>query len=154
MTTRPNNYFSLLLFVLIVAGVALSGMQFLPGEWYAQLQKPAWTPPNWVFAPVWTILYLMIAVAGWISFASSNRLIKWLWVIQLILNGLWSWLFFGLHKIGLGLAVILTMLAIIGTIVFLTYKTETSISRLMMPYLAWVTYASTLNIAIYLMNTA
>jgi tryptophan-rich sensory protein len=153
MMKKPENYFSLLLFVLIVSVVALSGMQFQPGEWYAQLQKPAWTPPNWVFAPVWTVLYLMIGAAGWLIFASPSRTLKVLWISQLILNGLWSWLFFGLHETGIALIDILAMLGCITLILALSRKSSRAVFRLMAPYCIWVGYASTLNAAIYVLNT-
>lgn len=142
----------LVLFVLIVSGVALSGTHFQPGEWYAHIEKPGWTPPNWLFPPVWSALYLMIAVAGWLIFSGSNRTLKILWVIQLVLNGLWSWLFFGMHRTGLGLIDILAMLACIAVLVSTSFKTSRAVSWLMMPYLIWVGYASTLNAAIYLQH--
>jgi translocator protein len=152
--TKHRSYFTLLIFVLIVSGVALSSAQFQPGEWYAHLQKPGWTPPNWIFAPVWGVLYLMIAVTGWLIFSSSSTILKTLWIAQLVLNGLWSWLFFGLHRTGLGLIDILTMFACIATLLALSCKASKAVGWLMAPYLVWVGYASTLNAAIYLLNPA
>ncbi len=151
---KRSPYISLLLFVLIVAAVALSGVQFLPGEWYLSLQKPFWTPPAWLFPPVWTVLYLMIAIAGWLIFSGSNRVLKVLWPLQLVLNGLWSWLFFGLHQMALGLLDIVAMFACIAVMVVISHKEARSVSRLLMPYLVWVGYASTLNLAIFMLNPA
>lgn len=152
--TMPRNFVSLLPFLLIVAAVAASGAQFMPGEWYAQLAKPFWTPPNWVFGPVWTMLYVMIAVAGWLIFAGSDKGLKALWVVQLVFNGLWSWLFFGLHRPLLGLIDILAMLACIASLVVLSRRSSRPVMWLMLPYLVWVSYATTLNAGIWLLNPA
>lgn len=147
-----RSYFMLLVFVALVSVVAISGVQFQPGEWYSHLEKPFWTPPNWLFPPVWSALYLMIAIAGWLIFLSDNSSLKILWVFQLILNGLWSWLFFGNHYKGLGLVDILAMLACISTMVILSRKISKFLCWLMVPYLTWVSYASSLNAAIYVLN--
>ena len=144
----------LLLFVLLVAAVAMVGVQFQPGDWYEHLEKPFWTPPNWVFPMVWSILYLMIAIAGWLIFSTTNSTLKILWGAQLALNGLWSWLFFGMHQVGLGLIDIMAMLACITMLAILSRQTQKSIYWLMVPYMLWVTYAATLNAAIFLLNPA
>lgn len=140
--------------MLAVAGVASSGVQFQPGAWYAHLNKPGWTPPNWIFPPVWTMLYLMIAVAGWLIFQKSGRFLKTLWFSQLLLNGVWSWLFFGLHQTGLALLDIIAMFVLIGAIVARSRKSFPAVFWLMAPYLVWVGYASSLNFAIYFLNPA
>jgi len=89
-----------LVFFAITFAVAAVGALFTPGPWYEALAKPAWTPPGWVFAPVWTALYATIAVAGWVIWSARARidLALILWGIQLALNGIWSWLFFGLEN--------------------------------------------------------
>jgi benzodiazapine receptor len=150
----PENrsYLMLLLFVLVVSGVAFSAVQFQPGDWYMHLEKPVWTPPSWLFPPVWSVLYLMIAVAGWLIFSGSNLPLKILWVVQLLLNGLWSWLFFGMHRTGLGLIDIIAMFLCIAALFSLSRKTVKTVAWLMAPYLIWVGYASTLNAAIYMLN--
>lgn len=145
---RP--FLMLLFFILIVAGVSFSGAQFRPGDWYAGLIKPGWTPPNWVFPVAWSVLYLMIAIAGWLIFAASRRTVKILWVIQLALNGLWSWVFFGMHLIGLGMVDILAMC--VCTMMLLACKPSRAVVWLMTPYLFWIGYASSLNVAIYFLN--
>jgi tryptophan-rich sensory protein len=78
-----RSYFMLLVFVTLVSVVAMSGVLFQPAEWYEHLDKPLWTPPNWLFLPVWSALYLMIAIAGWLIFLNDNRSLKVLWVCQL-----------------------------------------------------------------------
>jgi len=152
MTKKSSSYWSLLLFILTVSGVSVSGMQFQPGEWYAHLIKPGWTPPNWIFPVAWSLLYLMIAVAGWIIFSEFSPPLKTLWVAQLVLNGLWSWIFFGMHSTRLAFIDILGMFICIAVIVWLARKISRIVVWLMMPYLVWVGYASTLNAAIYFLN--
>lgn len=156
LTIMPkiHPYLTLLFFILIVAGVSFFGAQFRPGEWYAHLNKPSWTPANWIFPVVWSALYLMIAIAGWLIFATSNAMLKRLWLLQLTLNGLWSWLFFGLHLIGVGLADILAMLLSTFMLVLLARRTSRAVLWLMTPYLFWIAYASALNLAILVLNPA
>lgn len=149
---NKRSYSMLLFFVVLVAGVAISGVMFQPGEWYANLAKPFWTPPNWLFPPVWSALYIMIAVAGWLIFSSNDSFLKILWISQLVLNGLWSWLFFGSHFKGLALIDILAMLACIIAIIVFSSKSTRTVFCLMIPYVIWVGYASTLNAGIYAMN--
>lgn len=151
---HKRSYWTLLLFILIVAGVAASGVHFQPGAWYEQLAKPFWTPPDWLFPPMWSILYVMIAVAGWLIFSATEQKLKVLWVAQLVLNGVWSWLFFGLHRTGLGLIDITALLVCIAMLLILSRKSLPSVALLMTPYLIWVAYASTLNAAILVLNPA
>lgn len=152
MSSR-RHYFSLLFFVLIVAAVAASGANFLPGAWYAQLHKPSWTPPNWVFPSVWSVLYVLIAITGWLIFSGDNRLLKVLWGVQLLLNGLWSWLFFGLHRTDLGLLDIVALLSSIAVLILVArQQRKTNLIRLMSPYLLWVACATALNAHIFIFN--
>ena len=106
---------SLLLFLaLVVGGGLLIGSLTVPGGWYAQLTKPSFNPPGWLFAPVWTVLYLLIAVAGWQVYQRDpSGMPMRLWWIQLGLNFLWTPIFFSAHQIGLALLVILALLAVI-----------------------------------------
>ena len=154
MTTPERSYLVFAIYVLLVAAVAAFGAQFAPGDWYAQLNKPAWTPPNWVFAPAWTILYLLIAVAGWQIHYAHIPALKFLWALQLILNGIWSWLFFGLHRTGLALADITALTVCIAALLMVAYPAQRRVAWLLLPYLVWVGYAASLNAAIYLGNAA
>ena len=104
-----NPIWMLLLFVAVCFAIAGAGAVFTSssvGTWYPALRKPAWNPPAWIFGPVWTILYLMMAVAAWLVWlrrgvdGAAGAL--WLFALQLTLNALWSPLFFGLHRPGLG----------------------------------------------------
>jgi translocator protein len=151
---RTRSYLLLPVFILIVGGIAMSGVHFQPGAWYASLEKPFWTPPDWLFPPVWAGLYLMIAVAGWLIFIGSNPWMKILWIVQLVLNGLWSWLFFGLHRTGLGLIDMVALLIGIAALFAMALPRQRVVAWLTGPYLAWVAYALSLNAAIYVLNVA
>jgi len=146
---------SLFIFIAMVAAAALVGTQFGPGPWYVALQKPSWTPPNWLFAPVWTVLYVVIAFAGWSVWRSKAISVTkpiLLWLLLLILNGLWSWLFFGLHRPELAL---IDIIALIITICWFIASSK-NISRiaawLFVPYALWVGFATALNFSIWQLN--
>jgi tryptophan-rich sensory protein len=145
---------SLAIFLVLVIGGGL-GIGFLtaPGEWYASIAKPAFNPPNWVFAPVWTVLYVLIAVAGWRMFGVDRRgsAMK-LWWAQLVLNFLWSPAFFGAHQIKLALILILMLLATILAFIAAAWQRDRKAAGLFVPYAAWVAFASLLNGAIALVN--
>jgi tryptophan-rich sensory protein len=140
-------------FVAATAAVAAFGAQFLPGEWYASLAKPAWTPPNWVFGPVWTLLYIMIALAGWFAWRSEGfGLAVYVWIAALVANGLWSWLFFGLHQVAAAMADLVLLLALIVAFMALAWRTARPAALLFLPYFAWVSYACTLNAGVLALN--
>lgn len=142
-----------LLLVLVVGGGLAVGFFTAPGEWYAGLTKPAFNPPNWIFAPVWTILYVLIAVAGWRTFERNRG--SWpmkLWWGQLALNFLWSPVFFAAQRIGLALIVILLLLAAILAFIIVVWRQDRAAAWLFAPYAAWVFFASGLNGAIWLLN--
>jgi len=137
---------------------AATGALFRPGEWYERLKKPSWRPPNRLFGPVWTVLYLMIAVAGWLvwrdaGFANAGLALA-VYAAQLLLNAAWTPLFFGLHRPDLGFAdIVLVWISIVLTIVFF-YPIDAVAALLLVPYLAWVTFASALNFAVWRLNSA
>jgi benzodiazapine receptor len=138
--------------VLVVGGGLVIGYFNVPGAWYGQLAKPVFNPPNWVFAPVWTVLYFLIAVAGW---RVSDRVKGWpmvVWWLQLALNFLWSPTFFTAHQIGAAFLVILLLLAMIATFIEIVWPRDRVAAWLFVPYLAWVGFASLLNGAIYTLN--
>lgn len=139
--------------LLAVFAVGLFGAQFTPGGWYDGLDKPAWTPPDAVFGPVWTILYVLIAIAGWRVFRRTGVSdLRVLWVVQLLLNALWSWLFFGMQQIGLALFdIVLLWLGLVG-FVALSWRRAPVAGWLFVPYLLWVSYAAALNAAIWQAN--
>jgi tryptophan-rich sensory protein len=146
---------SLLLFLVLVLGGGLTiGFLTVPGGWYAGLAKPSFNPPAWVFAPVWVVLYALIALAGWRSFERDAA--GWpmrLWWAQLALNFLWSPVFFAAHRIGLALVVILLLLAAILAFIALSWRRQDRVSAwLFVPYAGWVAFASVLNGAILVLN--
>jgi tryptophan-rich sensory protein len=149
-----NRWLSLLGFVVLVVGGGLAiGYLTAPGEWYAGLAKPSFNPPGWIFGPVWTVLYVLIAVAGWRTFERDRR--GWLmrlWWAQLALNFLWSPVFFAAHRIGLALIVILLMLAAILAFTAASWRQDRVAAWLFAPYAAWVAFASVLNAAIFTLN--
>lgn len=146
--------FSLVVFIALVAAAAITGGQFMPGEWYAQLAKPSWTPPNWLFGPVWTVLYVAIAAAGWLVWRGERRaaLPLALWVAQIVLNAAWSWLFFGLHRPGTAFAEIVVLLATIVGFAIAAWPVSRTASLLFVPYALWVGFASALNFAVWRLN--
>jgi benzodiazapine receptor len=145
--------------ILCFAAAGLGGLVTTPQipNWYADLAKPAWTPPGWIFGPVWSLLYLMMAVAAWLVWRQAGfagaKLPLTLFAIQLVLNSLWSVLFFGLQNPGAAaVEIILLWLAILATLVVF-WKRSMWAGGLLVPYLAWVSFAAVLNVAIWWMNS-
>jgi tryptophan-rich sensory protein len=126
-------------------------------EWYPTLNKPAWNPPAWIFAPVWTTLYVMMAVAAWLvwkeaSRGSGVRLALVLFFVQLALNCLWSLLFFGARSPGWALVDIFALLAALAATTWVFFNQSRLAGALMLPYLAWVSFATVLNFTIWQLN--
>jgi benzodiazapine receptor len=149
-----NHRVSLILFLVLVLGGGLAiGYLTAPGEWYAQLTKPAVNPPGWIFGPVWTVLYVIIAVAGWRVWQRNRG--GWplkLWWAQLALNFLWTPIFFANHRIGLALVVILLLLAAILAFIATASRQDRVAAWLFAPYAAWVAFASVLNASLLALN--
>jgi len=147
----------LLVFLVIVFLVASLAGLAPPGPWYEALNKPDWTPPNWLFGPAWTVLYLMIAVAGWIIFSNApTATTKVLWSVQLVLNAAWSQLFFGAQQIGFALIDVTAMsvLALVLIVVLLrqVFAWSRLAALLFVPYWLWVSFAGALNASIWMRN--
>jgi tryptophan-rich sensory protein len=126
-------------------------------EWYATLQKPSFSPPNWVFGPVWTLLYILMAIAAamvWQKGLRNPPVRKALvfFLLQLILNTVWSYLFFGLRSPLYGLADILFLWGMILVTIAQFSKISVPAALLLIPYLLWVTFATGLNLGIFLLN--
>lgn len=148
------RYITLFLFlVVVVGGGTLIGFNTAPGEWYDSLQKPPFNPPGWLFGPVWTVLYICIAIAGWRTWhrAETGGAMS-VWWLQLGLNFLWSPVFFSLQSPGGALAVILPMLLAILAFIALTWDRDRFASLLFVPYAAWVAFATLLNGSIWWLN--
>jgi len=151
MTRRVSPY---ILFPLGTLAVGLLiGFLDLPGDWYAQLRKPSFNPPPWIFGPIWSVLYAMIGVAGARLWTLDRRgRAMGMWVFQIILNFVWSPLFFRMHRIDLAFADILGLLVVILGFMVVAWREDRVASGLFAPYVAWVGFAAVLNGAILLLN--
>lgn len=127
------------------------------GTWYQELAKPSWHPPDWIFGPVWTVLYVMMAVAAWLVWRSAGLWdARWplLWfALQLVLNALWSILFFGFRSPGIALVEICLLWAAIAITSFQFAKRSSWAGWMMVPYLGWTTFAAFLNGTLWSMNS-
>jgi tryptophan-rich sensory protein len=149
-----RSVITLFVFVALVALAASFGALFPPGEWYESLRKPPLNPPNWVFGPVWTLLYLGIAAAAWRVWRAQPGFSAalGLWIGQLLLNALWSLLFFGLQRPALALVdIVLLLVLVVATTVFF-FVIDAIAGALFVPYLAWVAFATYLNAALWYLN--
>jgi len=153
---NAKKVLALIGWILLCSLAGIFGAQFEPGTWYQLLTKPAWTPPNWIFPVVWPILYILMGISVWLIWKMKNTTLlqtEFTWFfVQLALNALWSWIFFGLHLIGTGLAEILLLWISILFTTLLFWKKNKTAGFLLLPYLLWVGYASALNFAIWQLN--
>lgn len=142
--------------VICLVPAAIGGFVSSPGSWYAGLRKPDWNPPSWVFGPVWTFLYLSMAVAAWRVWRRGGWNVQRkplvIFLVQLALNALWSPLFFGWKQPALAFAdIVLLWVSIMGTI--LAFRNVDKVATvLLVPYLLWVSFAAVLNFAIVRLN--
>jgi tryptophan-rich sensory protein len=155
---KPRSTFQqalvLLGFIVLTFLAPLAGAFTPPGAWYQTLNKPSWNPPPWIFGPVWTLLYLGMAVAAWLVWkrGRQGQALR-LYVVQLALNAAWTPVFFGAHQLGAAFIVIVCM----WIAIFLTQRAFQAVSRpaglLLVPYLAWVSFASVLNFTLWRLNS-
>ena len=153
-----NQYsaLALSLFVAFVAAATGGAGSAGAGEFYEQMQLPAWAPPGWLFAPVWTILYFLMAIAAWLAWRADD----WrrtgpalsLYLTQLLVNSLWSWLFFAWRLGGVAFTEILLLIVLLSGTVVLFYRLRPLAGLLMLPYLAWVCFAAVLNYSVWQLN--
>ena len=143
-----------IVFVVVVVAIgALIGVGNIPGAWYQSLVKPPFNPPNWIFGPVWTTLYVMIGLAGartWLS--NGLRARSQLWIGQMVLNFLWSPVFFGLKNPVLALCIIVPMFALILAFITANRRRDRISMWLFVPYAAWVAFATLLNASVAYLN--
>lgn len=151
--TIPRQILALIGFILITFCAPALGIFGAPGDWYASLEKPSWNPPSWVFGPVWTTLYLMMAIAAWLVWRKDG----WkrplaVYFTQLVLNAAWTPIFFGAHQLGWALLeIIFLWIAILLTL--LAFKRVHRVAAyLLIPYLAWVSFATFLNFTLWRLN--
>ena len=151
-----DSFSSLIFFVAVSFAAGATGLIFRPGNWYRQLDKPWWRPPDWLFGPVWTVLYALIGLSGWLVWREAGlfgaTLPLSVYAVQLILNAAWTPIFFGLHRLGLATAEILVLWASIVATIVLFYPISSTAALLLVPYLAWVSFASVLTFSIWRRN--
>jgi benzodiazapine receptor len=142
--------------LVITFGAGYIGSRFPVDEWYAALSKPSWNPPNWLFGPVWSALYLLMAISVWLVWRekgiSGAILPLSIFLLQLILNVAWSWLFFGLHEPSWAFSEIIVLWLTILANIILFWRINTISGVLLVPYLAWVTFAAFLNYTLWRLN--
>ena len=143
--------FLVFLFACMAAG--LTGSLFPPGKWYSELNKPVWTPPNWVFPVAWPILYLLMSYSGatLANLESAGSALA-LWALQISLNTLWTPVFFGLKNLKLGLIIIFLLLVSVAICTYVFWLYAWIAGLLFLPYLAWVIFAAALNAAVFKLN--
>ncbi len=151
MSNKPLVYLTFI--ILVLGGGLLIGAGNMPGDWYQSLAKPSFNPPNWVFAPVWSLLYVLIGVVGartWLTLRHSMAMR--LWFAQLVFNFAWSPVFFGLKDPTSALIVILALLVCVIGFIAASRRQDRAAALLFLPYLAWVAFATALNGAIIALN--
>ena len=152
-----NKFLSFILFGLITYSASVIGGLVTVGfkePWYSLINKPTFNPPSWIFAPVWTTLYLMMTIAIWLFWHSRNRDMNTIYIyfIHIVFNTTWSIVFFGLHQIFLALIVLMILIAMIIVLILKFKRVNYVSSYLMIPYLLWSCYALFLNFNLYILN--
>ena len=154
MGRSGSHWLALVVFlVLVTGGGLLIGYVTAPGEWYARLTKPAFNPPAWVFGPAWTVIYVLVGIAGWQVWRRDRG--GWampLWWVQLGLNFAWSPVFFSAHLIGAALVIVVLLLAAILAFMAVAWRHDRGAALLFVPYAAWVAFAVVLNASIWRLN--
>jgi tryptophan-rich sensory protein len=146
----------LIVWLLVSLAAGFIGSRFMPGEWYEALNKPSWNPPSSVFGPVWTTLYILMGIAAWlvwrkVSFAGAHVALT-LFIIQLVLNALWSFLFFGIHRPDMAFIEIIILWVLILATIIGFWRISMLAGILLLPYLLWVSFASVLNLQLWRLN--
>ena len=151
-----SNLLALLVSLAVTFSAAWIGSRFMPGAWYAALEKPAWTPPNAVFAPVWTLLYALMAIAAWLVWRragpTASGLALALYGLQLALNALWSYLFFGRQAPAAALFDIMLLWIVLVAVTIVFWRLTWAAGALLVPYVLWVSFAACLNFALWWLN--
>lgn len=143
----------IVLLVLVVGGGWIIGASNLPGAWYGSLHKPPFTPPNRLFPVAWTVLYVLIAIAGWRTYERvGSGVVMQVWWAQLLLNFAWSPIFFTAHLMWVALGVIVAMFALIVAFIVMSWREDRIAALLFVPYALWVAFASVLNASLNVMN--
>jgi tryptophan-rich sensory protein len=150
---EDRNWRTLPLYLLACLVVLAFGGLFSPGEWYTSLNRAPWSPPNIAFPIVWSFLYVLIGIAGWLIGQSKSKFLLKLWLSQLVLNALWSWLFFGMQWTTIALIDLLVITVLVGFLIFRCLQQGQKLTAgLLIPYLLWLMVATSLNLYVVAMN--
>lgn len=155
-----KNWIKLVISIALPLGIGAVAGMFTASEisgWYQTINKPSWQPPNWVFGPVWTVLYVMMGVAFYLVWITDSqpgrkRMAITLWIVQLVFNFFWSFIFFKQHQIDWALAEILLLWFFILLTILAFSRISPVAAWLMVPYISWVSFASLLTYTIYQLN--
>ena len=138
-----------LIFLIACGAAATTGVIFKPGPWYEGLNKPGFTPPNWAFPVSWTIIYLLLAWAGYrLSLIPGSQTVLALWAAQIALNTLWTPVFFGAHQVAAAMVSLLRLWLVVAVRVFMALRLDLITGLILFPYLAWLCVAAALNFSI------
>jgi translocator protein len=152
-SSKTQSVLALAGFLALTFCAPLAGVTSMPDAWYASLEKPSWNPPAWIFGPVWTLLYTLMAVAAWLVWKREGwGSPMWLYLVQLSLNAAWTPVFFGAHAPGWALLVIAALWVAIVATTFSFFRVRKAAGLLFAPYLAWVTFAAFLNFTLWRLN--
>lgn len=154
------NWGPLLISIGINLAIGITAAYFTRPEittWYRGLNKPSFTPPDWLFPPVWTLLYIMIGVSAYLFWEKRDESVNYykarsMYVMQLLFNFFWSYVFFGMHNPLGGAVIIVVLIMLIASCIFYFSKFDKLAAKLLIPYLVWVCYATALNIGILMLN--
>ncbi len=142
-------------YLFACGAAAATGAMFPPGSWYRQLAKPRWTPPDWLFPVAWMTLYLLMsAAAARLAVLPGSGQALAFWAVQIAFNTLWSPVFFGLNRMGASLVVMAGLWSSVAMLTVLAFGLDLWAGLMLVPYLAWVTVAAALNIAVWRLNPA
>ncbi|AAZ35318.1 tryptophan-rich sensory protein [Pseudomonas savastanoi pv. phaseolicola] len=138
-----------LIFLLACSAAAATGIIFKPGAWYESLQKPSFTPPNWAFPVVWTVIYLLLAWAGYrLTLLPGSQIVLALWAAQIALNTLWTPVFFGANRIVAAMVILALLWIVVATMIVMALRLDIITGLILFPYLVWLSVAAALNFSI------
>lgn len=134
------------IFLLACAAAGSTGMLFKPGPWYASLAKPSFTPPGWAFPVAWSVIYLLLAWAGYrLALLPTSQVALALWAAQIALNTLWTPVFFGAHRVFAGMVILVLLWLVAVALLVAAWQLDVTAGLMLVPYVAWLSVAAALN---------